>query len=32
MIVVKSIRADLEHYRTWTQKLKRSIRHMAGAF
>jgi uncharacterized membrane protein YkvA (DUF1232 family) len=32
MIVVKSIRADLEGYRTWTQKLKRSIRHMSAAF
>ena len=32
MIVVKTIRADLEHYRTWTQKLKRSIRHLGAAF
>ena len=31
MLVVKSIRADLDDYRSWTQKLARRLRHLSLA-
>lgn len=31
MLVVQSIRADIESYRTWTQKLVRRLRHLSVA-